>query len=204
MAPGGLGGGRKGRRKPPLFGMPRPVEPEEPPEDGISLAHRATEELRAAAALMTEAQRVANFGSWEWRIPDDDVSWSEQLYRIFGVDPATFAATFDAYLAHVHPRDRETARTEINAAVEQRRPYRFEHRIVRPSGEERTLRCHGEPIMDAATGDITRVVGVCQDITELALTERARDEADARFRSASRTPRSGSRWSTSARAPMAA
>ncbi len=133
---------------------------------------------------MTDAQRVANFGSWEWRVREDDVSWSEQLYRIFGLDSASFAATLDAYLAQVHPADRELARTEIARAVEERRMYRFEHRIVRPSGEERVLRCHGEPIVDPSSGEVTRVVGVCQDVTELVLTERARDQADARFRSA--------------------
>ena len=164
--------------------MPRGKDRAEAAGEGIELAHRATEELRAAAALMSEAQRVANFGSWEWRVKEDEVAWSDQLYRIFGVDPATFAATFDAYLAHVHPSERDLARNAITEGVEQRRPYRFEHRIVRPSGEERMLRCHGEPIVDPVTGDVARVVGVCQDITELAETERARDEADARFRSA--------------------
>ena len=133
---------------------------------------------------MSEAQRVANFGSWEWRVKEDEVVWSDQLYRIFGVDPGAFSATFDAYLAQVHPRLRDHVRSEILTAVDERRPYRFEHRIVRPSGEERVLRSHGEPIVDPETGEVRRVVGVCQDITELALTEQARDEADARFRSA--------------------
>ena len=196
----GVGGGRLGRwrslgserAKPePKQAEPEQSAPEQPrPEfdaaadDSIQLAHRATEELRAAAALMTDAQRVANFGSWEWRVREDDVSWSEQLYRIFGLDPASFAATFEGYLAHVHPADQEHARTEITQAVEERRAYRFEHRIVRPGGEERVLRCHGEPIMDRATNEVVRVVGVCQDVTELVRTEHARDQADARFRSA--------------------
>src|SRR5687767_11363028 len=105
--PGGLGGGRWGRSEPAPVGPSRREEGELLPDDGIELAHRATEELRAAATLMGEAQRVANFGSWEWRVKEDEVSWSDQLYRIFGVDPAAFAATFEAYLAHVHPRARD-------------------------------------------------------------------------------------------------
>ncbi len=178
----GPGGGRRGRFRAAGFGR-RDSDPSRP-RDGIEIAHRATEELRAAADLMMEAQRVANFGSWEWRVAEDDVSWSDQLYRIFGLDPETFEATLEGYLEHVHEDDREHARAEIQAGVLEQRAYRFEHRIVRPDGEERVLRCQGEPVIDPESGEVVRVVGVCQDVSELAQTERARDEADARFRSA--------------------
>ena len=177
---GGAGG--QGRPTRALFGLAGGAGGGGP-DDEMVLAHRATEELRAAATLMSDAQRVANFGSWEWRVAEDSVSWSEQLYRIFGLDPEHFEATFDAYLQHVHPDDRETVEREIEGAIQEKRPYRFEHRIVRPGGEERAVRCHGEPVLDPA-GEVSRMVGVCQDVTELVLTERARAEADARFRSA--------------------
>ena len=151
--------------------------------DELDLAHRAAEELRAAAALMTEAQRVANFGSWEWRTKEDTVTWSEQLYRIFGLDPATFEATFDAYLDRIHPEDRARVAETVQSAIEEGVPYRFEHRVVRPDGGQRWVRCNGEPLM-APDGEVTRVVGVCQDVTELVHSQRARVEADMRFKSA--------------------
>jgi PAS domain S-box-containing protein len=149
--------------------------------DQIDLAQRAAEELRAAAALMTEAQRVANFGSWEWRVDDDTVTWSEQLYRILGLDPTTFQATFDAYLDRIHPDDRDRVVETIGRAMDEGVPYRFEHRLLRPDGGERWVRCNGEPLI-APGGEVTRVVGVCQDVTELVHSERARLEADMRFR----------------------
>ncbi len=152
--------------------------------DEIDLAHRATEEFRAAATLMADAQRVANFGSWEWRIADNDVSWSEQLFRIFGLDHEKFKATFQAYIEHVHPADRELVSETIERSLEQRHSYRFDHRVVRPDGMTRSVRCYGEPILDERTGEVLRLVGVCQDVTELAMTEQARVDADARFRSA--------------------
>lgn len=151
--------------------------------DSMALAHRAAEELRAANALMTEAQRVANFGSWEWRVPEDSVTWSEQLFRIFGLDPSTFAATFEAYVERVHPDDRDRVVAAIERSIAEGRPYRLEHRVVRPDGEERAVRCHGEPLLSPAD-EVMRVVGVCQDVTELVLSERARLEADRRFRGA--------------------
>jgi diguanylate cyclase (GGDEF)-like protein/PAS domain S-box-containing protein len=149
--------------------------------DQIDLAQRAAEELRAAAALMTEAQRVANFGSWEWRVDDDTVTWSEQLYRILGLDPTTFQATFDAYLDRIHPDDRDRVVETIGRAMDEGVPYRFEHRLLRPDGGERWVRCNGEPLI-APGGEVTRVVGVCQDVTELVHSERARLEADMRFK----------------------
>lgn len=151
--------------------------------DDRSLARRAAEELRAAATLMAEAQRVANFGSWEWRLPEDTVTWSEQLFHLFGLDPATFQATFDAYVERIHPDDRDRVVAAIRRAIADREPFRFEHRVVRPDGEERSVRCNGAPLLSSEC-EVTRVVGVCQDVTDLVRSERARVEANLRFRSA--------------------
>ena len=130
------------------------------------------DELRAAAARMSEAQRVANIGSWEWRVSDDRVTWSDQLFRIFGLDPATFEPSYEGVLRQVHPIDRERVRVEIETAVRERRPYRLEHRVT-VDGSERVLRCKGEPIVDD-TGTVVRVVGVCQDVTDAARSDRTR------------------------------
>jgi diguanylate cyclase (GGDEF)-like protein/PAS domain S-box-containing protein len=170
-----------------LFGLPSAHDADRP-RDSMDVAHRATEELRAVAELMEDAQRVANFGSWEWRIAGDEVYWSDQLYRIFGLPSETsarpFRVTFATYLDRVHPDEREAVRERIDAALGDVSPFRFSHRIVRPDGEVRSVRCQGEPVLDPATREIVRVVGVCQDITEMAQIEREKTEADARFRSA--------------------
>jgi diguanylate cyclase (GGDEF)-like protein/PAS domain S-box-containing protein len=173
----------RGRPVAALFGLSGPG-PGRFEGESADLARRATDELRAAASLMSEAQRVANFGSWEWRIPENRVVWSDQLFRIFGLEPSSSEGTFEDYLERVHPDDRATVRAEIEAGVGERRAYRFEHRIAAADGEERVLRCQGEPVVDTGSGEVVRVVGVCQDVTDLVRTERAREEADARFRSA--------------------
>jgi len=176
------GGDRPGKN---LFGLPSPHDASRG-EDGTDIAYRASEELRAAADLMADAQRVANFGSWEWRLAEDEVDWSAQLYRILGIEtsdaPSAFRATFSTYLERVHPDEQGDVRSKIEAALNEVTPFRFEHRIVRPDGNVRTVRCQGEPILDPATKEIVRVVGVCQDITEMVKMEQARSEADARFR----------------------
>ena len=174
------GGARSGKN---LFGLP---SEQDAPRDGADLAETAAEELRAAAELMNDVQRVANFGSWEWRVADDYVIWSDQLYLIFGLEPPSgptpFQVTFDTYLERVHPEEQVEVRQKIERSLADVTPFRFEHRIVRPGGEIRSVRCQGEPALDPRSREIVRVVGVCQDITEMAMIERARSEADARFR----------------------
>jgi diguanylate cyclase (GGDEF)-like protein/PAS domain S-box-containing protein len=140
-------------------------------------------ELREAAARMAEAQELARFGNWEWVVASDEVTWSDQLYRIFGLAPGQFAATFDAYLERIHPQDRDRVAARVRRALETREPYLAEHRIVLPDRSVRALRCHGQPVTDSA-GKVVRLIGVCQDITELTVAEAGRRTAEVRFRNA--------------------
>jgi diguanylate cyclase (GGDEF)-like protein/PAS domain S-box-containing protein len=113
---------------------------------------------------LAEAQRIAHIGSWEWDVGPDVLTWSEELHRIFGVDPATFRPTYDAYLAMIHSDDREAVRAELTACRESPRAFAFDHRIVRPGGEVRWLSCEGLAELDAA-GALVRFRGTAQDLT---------------------------------------
>src|SRR5690606_21372566 len=104
-------------------------------------------------------------------------------YRIYGLEPQASEASFAAYLALVHPDDRAMVRTHIARARETGEPFAFEERVVRPDGAVRVLQSSGEVTRDA-DGRVTRLVGVCLDITELKEAEaalgRARDELERR------------------------
>jgi diguanylate cyclase (GGDEF)-like protein/PAS domain S-box-containing protein len=113
---------------------------------------------------LAEAQRIAHIGSWEWDVGPDILTWSEELHRIFGVDPATFRPTYAAYLGMIHPEDREPVRAELNDCRENPRAFAFDHRIVRPDGEVRWLSCEGLAELDA-TGAVVRFRGTAQDVT---------------------------------------
>lgn len=141
------------------------------------------EELRRAAELMAEAQEIACFGNWQWILASDEMTWSDQLYRIFGLRPGEFDATFAAYLDRVHPDDRERVRKLIESALADGESYLSEHRIVLPDGSVRTMRSQGQ-VLKGDDGHVERLVGVCQDVTELAESERARRSAELRFRNA--------------------
>ncbi|HVE41455.1 MAG TPA: sigma 54-interacting transcriptional regulator [Planctomycetota bacterium] len=135
--------------------------------------------------LLSEIERLADLGSWEWEVATDKVTWSEELYRIYQLDPETFPATFAGYLAQVHPDDREKTRTEVERAFAGASSFDHEERIVREDGTVRILRSRGRAIPDAS-GRTIRMVGTCQDLTELKETELALRRAQSRLQEALR------------------
>ena len=146
-----------------------------------------TDELSRAHARLAEAQRVAHVGSWEWEVSTGALWWSDELYRIYGV-PGGTTMTYDHFMRLVHVDDRATIGNAVRAALEERRPFAFEHRIVRPDGTERTLQAHGHVIVDAH-GNVSRMLGTGHDITgrkraeeervQLTREQAARREAEA-------------------------
>jgi PAS domain S-box-containing protein len=141
------------------------------------------EEFRRKQTRLQEAQRVAGVGSWAWKVGDEEVIWSRETYRIFGRDPDELETpTFEAWLAGVHPADRERVRTIVEDALETGTFEPFEHRVKRPDGSVRWIASRGE--VETAEGEPVRVAGTVQDITdrkereqELELKTRAMDEA---------------------------
>lgn len=127
--------------------------------------------LQESEARLAQAQRVAHIGHWDWNIATGVLRWSDEIYRIFGLEPQEFAATYTAFLERVHPDDRAA----VQAAVDQAllgAPYRIEHRIVMPDGEERFVHEQGEVTFDDNSMPI-RMIGTVQDITELKRYQNA-------------------------------
>jgi PAS domain S-box-containing protein len=121
------------------------------------------ERLRRSERLLAEAQRLAQLGSWSWDFETRVASWSDELYRIFGVDAATFAPHRDA-MALVHPDDHDSVMRAYREAVASRQQFDITYRIRRPDGDERMLHSRGFAMVDA-DGDQT-LFGTTQDVTE--------------------------------------
>ncbi len=139
----------------------------------ITERRKAEQALREQGTLLAEAQRLAGLGCWEWDPQSGRVSWSDELYRIYGVQRGVFQPSFESYLERVHPQDRERVGRLVAAAVQERGAgFDFEERIVRPDGAVRDLRSHGEVVRDDA-GRVLKVVGACLDITEHKAAEAA-------------------------------
>ena len=133
--------------------------------ENITDRKAAIQKMVNSEKLLSQAQKIAHLGSWEWNVASDQMSWSDELYRIFGLFPKELGATFEGYLGRVHPDDRDFVRDKIEAALRNHEPFDFQQRIVLRDGTIRILRSQGEAIIDSAD-KVLRMVGVCQDITE--------------------------------------
>jgi PAS domain S-box-containing protein len=131
--------------------------------------------LRLSEARLTEAQRIAHLGNWDWNIITNELLWSDEIYRIFGLTPQQFGATYEAFLNLVHPEDREFVERSVNEALYEGQPYDINHRIILPDGAVRIVHEKGEVTFDNKGGPL-RMVGTVHDITEL---KRAEEELRA-------------------------
>lgn len=139
---------------------------------GLALQRqRMLSQLQRSQAQLAEAQHTARLGSWEWDVQRNELTWSPELFRVYGLAPDDFSATYEAFLARVHPDDRQFVQDVVREAYEQKRPFDYYHRIIRPDGSERTLHGRGRPIFDA-DGNITKLHGTGQDVTEQKEAEK--------------------------------
>ncbi|MBE2198908.1 MAG: GAF domain-containing protein [Anaerolinea sp.] len=138
---------------------------------GLAMRRQKTlERLRDRETQLAEAQRTAHVGHWEWDILRDKMSWSPELYRIYGLPPDNSPTTYDDFLACVHPDDTAYTQQKVANVYENGRSFDYFHRIIRPDGSVRVLHARGRPIYDHA-GQIVKVYGTAQDMTEQKETE---------------------------------
>ncbi|MBF0110935.1 MAG: PAS domain S-box protein [Magnetococcales bacterium] len=132
----------------------------------ITNLKQAEEALKKSQRGLARAQELAHLGSWDWDIPANIITWSDETYRIFSLKPQEFHATYEAFLLAVHPDDRQLERTAMSRALaDPTANYSTEYRVVRPDGVVRYVHLLGEIIRDAQ-GVPLRMEGFIQDITE--------------------------------------
>jgi len=143
----------------------------------ISERKRAHEALHQIQEMLKRSQEIAHVGSWVLDVENDVLTWSDEAYRIFGLQPQEFGATYQAFLAAVHPDDRAAVDAAYSSSLRAGRDtYEIEHRVVRKSsGEIRIVHEKCEHVRDAA-GRIIRSVGMVQDITERKRAEGAQGD----------------------------
>lgn len=146
---------------------------------------QAEEALRASRARLAEAQALAHLGNWELELGTGRLVWSEEIYRIFGLEPERFGASYDAFLAAIHPEDRELVQRTFQTSVDTHTPYYVTHRLLLPDGTLKYVEERGQTIYDAE-GTPERSLGTVQDITELM---KAEDELRRLLRAADQSRR---------------
>ncbi len=140
----------------------------------------ALEELELKEKILNKAQQIAHIGSWHFDIRKNSIVWSDETYRIFGLTPNSFGATYEAFLERVHPEDRERVNRTYTEAINNKIPYECIHRIVRPDGEVRIVHEKSDDIVDAS-GETVHSFGMTHDITERKVIEEKFLQSHARF-----------------------
>jgi PAS domain S-box-containing protein len=124
------------------------------------------EGLSKREALLVEAERMAHLGSWAWNLQSGEIGWSDEFFRILGLDPAQVQPSSDAFFAAIHPADRERVQAASQRGLsENAEPLPIEFRVVRPSGDIREVRMEGA-VLHTLEGANAHVVGAVLDITE--------------------------------------
>ena len=113
---------------------------------------------------LLEAQSLAHLGSWDWDVARNQIWWSDELYRIYGLEPGGKLRMED-FVERLHPDDRDRVRGIVAAVLEHGQPFAFEHRIVRPDGSIRSLSARGRALTNA-DGRVAQLVGTGQDISD--------------------------------------
>ncbi len=138
---------------------------------------KAEKMLADAKAHLERSQEIAHLGSWELDLVSNKLTWSNEVYRIFGLSPQEFKASYEAFLEAVHPDDRVAVNNAYSGSItENKNNYEIEHRIVRKSGEIRFVHEKCDHFRNES-GEIIRSVGMVHDITDYKKTEKKLKES---------------------------
>lgn len=143
-------------------------------------------QLTLSRRLLADAQQLARIGSWEWDLATNVVTWSDELFRIYGYEPGSIEVSYEAFLGRVHPEDRPSVDERNRRCFDTHESFEDVKRIIRPEGTEFLMRTRGE-MVKADDGAPVRMIGICEDVTDeihareadvaLAAAEQARQRA---------------------------
>jgi PAS domain S-box-containing protein len=148
----------------------------------ITEKKKQLEQLEASERLMADAQRIARFGSWEvpfdedGKLISDSLTWTDEMYRIFGVERETYTPRAEDTTLGIHPADIELVADWFAAVKQGDGPGSIDYRIDTPHGQRRWIKTTADLIRDKKTGARAKLVGTVQDITERKTLERERHQ----------------------------
>jgi two-component system, cell cycle sensor histidine kinase PleC len=142
----------------------------------ITSIRRQEKALLRRADQLREAESIARMGNWRWQIGEEEILWSDELYKIFGVTRETFKPSLETMNAMINRRDINKVNQAFQRAIIEQNDYDMEFRVKRPDGEERMIHCEGRCAIDSK-GEAVALYGIMQDMTERLAHERALKEA---------------------------
>jgi PAS domain S-box-containing protein len=146
----------------------------------ITSRHLGEERLRRSEALLAQGEEICGTGSWVLSLQTDELSWSREHYRLWGVAPDTFHLTLASARLLIHPLDRDAANEQLETAIRERAGFTIEFRIVRPDASVRHMRSIGRAVFKDS-GDCDEYVGTVIDVTDRKAEALARQELRRRL-----------------------
>lgn len=139
---------------------------------------RTLTRLTRSESQLAEAQRTAHVGHWEWDMTSGQITWSKELYHIFGLSPESYEVELESIFHFIHPDDERYVRNKLARSQRTGEPFDYFHRIIRPDRQERVLHARGQAIFDQV-GNFVKLYGTVQDMTrqkeaELKLAQTVR------------------------------
>jgi len=131
----------------------------------ITERKRVAKALKESERRLKEVESIAHVGNWDWNIEISELLWSDEIFKIFGLDPQEFGSTLEAFLEFVHPEDRDRVKDSINDTLYKKMPFSIDHRIVLADGSVRIVHEKAK-VFFSDVGKPIRMLGTVQDITE--------------------------------------
>lgn len=154
------------------------------------LLHKKQLQATKHYANLVTAQEIAKLGSWEWDIASDHITWSKELYKLFGIHPHAIDLKYDTYLKLIHPDDAPILHKKISQSVKKKVPFATDHRIVMADNTIKYVRSMGRPQLDSS-GAVVKLAGTAQDVTEMHVLDIAKRDFISLASHQLRTPASG-------------
>lgn len=131
----------------------------------ITDRYRAEFALKESEALLKNAQKIAHIGSWQWDVLTNNITWSDELYRIYGLDKAIDEITFELFVGCIYPDDRDRVVRLINESMEKKEPYLFVHRLnpEQKNGKICYVECRGT--LEIENDQVIKINGTAMDVT---------------------------------------
>ncbi len=146
----------------------------------ITKEYKLLNQIRQSEVLHKQAQALTHLGNWSWSIPDGKIIWSDEMYRIYGLQPQSEEISFDRFMSFVHPDARDARLSEIQLSLQTKKALDYFLPIIAADGTEKMLKGKGELILDAAMVPI-RLNGTCQDITKEHVLSKNLEEKEQSF-----------------------